>query len=107
LLQEDFQRRPTGTYVAKNINLAIKLTDGAKIYVPNLEEAVIRISVLDGSTQGVTADVLININTASESELDSLSRVGQVTTQKIITGRQYNSISELKDKKVVSTKVLD
>jgi competence protein ComEA len=31
--------------VAKNINLAIKLTDGTKIYVPNLEEAVNQVSV--------------------------------------------------------------
>jgi len=94
-------------YVAKNINLAIKLTDGAKIlYVPNLEEAVNQVSVPDGSTQGATADTLININTASGSDLDSLPGIGPVTAQKI-TGRQYNSISELKDKKVVSARVFD
>ena len=94
-------------YVAKNINLAIKLTDGAKICVPNLEEAVSQVLVPDGSAQGATADTLININTASEPELDSLPGVGPVTAQKIIAGRQYNSISELKDKKVVSAKVFD
>jgi competence protein ComEA len=74
-------------YIAKNINLAIKLTDGTKIYIPNLGEAVIQTSVPDGSTQGVTTDVLININTASEPELDSLPGIGPVTVQKIISGR--------------------
>jgi competence protein ComEA len=95
------------SYVAKNINLAIKLTDGAKVYVPNLGEAVSQISVPNSSAQGMTVSALININTASESELDSLPGIGPVTAQKIIAGRQYNSISELKDKKVVSAKVFD
>jgi len=94
-------------FVAKNINLAIKLTDGAKIYVPNIGEAVVETALPSGSTQGVSVSALININTASESELDGLPGIGPVTAQKIIGGRQYNSISELKDKKVVSAKVFD
>ena len=50
---------------------------------------------------------MININTASEPELDSLTGIGPITARKIIGGRQYNLISELKDKKMVSARVFD
>ena len=94
-------------YIAKNINLATKLIDSAKIYVPNLGEAVSEVSAPNSSTQGMVAGALININTVSESQLDSLPGIGPVTAQKIIAGRPYGSISELKDKKIVGAKVFD
>src|SRR3989344_4064277 len=47
-------------YIAKNLNLATKLTDGAKIYVPAIGEAVMGGAVLNSSSQ-------ININTGSQS----------------------------------------
>jgi len=100
-------------YLAKNFNLATKLIDGAKIYIPSVAEAVKGESVLKTSSEGVAvgsprfgeAGALININTASQSELDTLVGIGPVTAQKIITGRPYSSINELLDKKIVNSKV--
>jgi competence protein ComEA len=94
-------------FVAKNFNLAIKLQDGSKIYVPEKGGAVNAASVLNITVQNAAVSSLININSASESELDSLSGVGPVTAQKIISGRPYNSINELLDKKIVSSKVFN
>lgn len=94
-------------YVAKNFNQAIKLADGAKIYVPSLEEAVADVSVLSTSSEGTAVGALININTASESELDSLPGVGPVTAQKIIGARPYGAVDELLSKKIVGAKVFD
>lgn len=88
-------------YVAKNINLAIKLTDGAKIYIPLISESI-------NQVQSVNPELktgLININTASSESLDGLPGIGQVTAQKIINNRPYSSTNDLLDKKVVSTKV--
>jgi competence protein ComEA len=93
-------------YIAKNLNLATKLTDGAKVYVPIIGEAVNGVSVPNASS-GVAIDASININTSSESLLDELPGVGPVTAQKIIAGRPYNSINDLLDKKVVNTKVFN
>ncbi len=92
-------------YVAKNINLAVKLTDGQKIYIPKQGESA-STSVL-GSSTSTTVSGLININTASESQLDTLSGVGPVTADKIINNRPYSAIEELTSKKVVSQKVFD
>lgn len=98
-------------YIAKNFNLAIKLTDGAKIYVPNVEEAVSGAEVLsasDTSSEGIVVGSLININTASESQLaDGLSGVGAKTAQKIVAGRPYSAINELLSKKIVGAKVFE
>lgn len=85
-------------FVSKNINLASKLIDGAKIYIPKLGE-----SVSDKDVSDVTA--LININTASAETLDTLPGIGSVTADKIISNRPYLTINELLDKKVLSSKV--
>ncbi len=100
-------------WVAKNINLATKLVDGAKIYVPKIGESIpssLGSSLQNSGQAGQTGSSLssqININTASESELDSLSGVGPATAGKIISNRPYASIEELLEKKVVGQKVFD
>lgn len=91
-------------YVAKNINLAIKLTDGAKIYIPKTDEANYQpSSQVLGMGGGGGGE--ININMASAESLDSLPGVGPVTAEKIINNRPYGSTNDLLDKKVVSAKV--
>lgn len=101
-------------YIAKNLNLAIKLTDGAKIYVPSIGEAVVGGGVLNSSSKGVVigsprfageVSALININTSSQSQLEALPGIGPVTAQKIIGERPYGSVQELLNKKIVGAKV--
>jgi competence protein ComEA len=94
-------------YVAKNFNLATKLTDGAKIYVPSVGEAVSGTAVLNASSEGIVTGSLININISSQSQLEALPGVGPVTAQKIIAGRPYGSVDELLSKKMVGSKVFD
>jgi competence protein ComEA len=91
-------------YVQKNINLAQKVSDGLKIYVPRVGEEVK--SAFSSNPQG-SAGPVININTASEAQLDSLSGVGQVTAGKIIDGRPYSDPKELLDKKIVGQATFD
>ncbi|MDP3998200.1 MAG: helix-hairpin-helix domain-containing protein, partial [bacterium] len=74
-------------WVAKNLNLAAKLTDGAKIYIPQKNES--RLGPTEqgygrqaGTSDGKTGEK-ISLNNASAEELDKLSGVGPVTAQKI------------------------
>jgi len=93
-------------YVDKYINLASKLTDGTKIYIPKLNEQNTETQNSNLKTQNVLGiNSLININTASLSELDTLSGVGPVTGQKIVDGRPYSKIEELLEKKIVGNSV--
>jgi len=91
------------SYIEKSLNLAQKLNDGMKIYIPRTGEQ----PVLSSTVHTNTADVSVNINTASASELDALSGIGPVTAQKIIDNRPYKSVEELVEKKVVSQSVFE
>jgi len=90
-------------YISRNMNLAQKLTDGMKIYIPKEGEE-------SGGVLGETSienSGLININSASQSKLEELPRVGPVTAEKIIDGRPYDSINDLLIKKVVGASAFD
>lgn len=88
-------------YVSENINLSQKIYDGEKIYIPEIS---------DLSNLSTLSD-LVSVNTATEQELDSLPGIGLVTARKIISGRPYQSISELLEKHLVNqatfTKIKD
>ncbi|HEY4695004.1 MAG TPA: ComEA family DNA-binding protein [Candidatus Nanoarchaeia archaeon] len=86
-------------WVAKNVNLAAKLTDGQKLYVNTLADASSNTSTQILGTQ--TANSTININTASEETLDTLPGVGPVTAEKIISGRPYQKTEDLLNRKIV------
>lgn len=69
------------------LNLAQKLADGQKITVP-----VAGATPADGSSAATTADSdnggLININTATQEELETLPSIGEVRAQAIIAYRE-------------------
>lgn len=89
-------------WVEKNINLAKKATDGLKIYIPRVGEEVLAQSQATGQIGPV-----LNINTATLSDLESLPGIGPVTGQKIIDGRPYSQIGELLDRKILGQSTFD
>jgi competence protein ComEA len=80
--------------VAKYINLAEKIKDGTKLYIPVLGESE-QENREDGQVQGLSTG-RVNINTATKSELDQLKGVGEARAQTIIEGRPYQTIDEVK-----------
>lgn len=100
-----FADTANGEYISKYLNLAQILVDGSKIYVP------IRGEVMNVSQAGVVAGVdtqtKVNINLATQKEIESLSGIGPVTASKIISGRPYQEIEELVEKKIVGKAVYE
>ena len=84
-------------YIAKTINMAQKLTDGSKVYIPFTNEAV--------NIAETNITNMININSATLDELDKLPGIGPITAQKIIDNRSYQNISELVSRKVLGSSV--
>lgn len=88
------------------MNLAYKLKDGQKIYIPsNIEdgEEVVIVTeegqgVLDGQ---VDENGKVNINTATQTELETLSGIGPSTALKIIEYRtkngEFSNIEDIKN----------
>jgi competence protein ComEA len=69
------------------INLAEILVDGVQVNVPANQP----LSIVGDSTRSITvSSQLININTASLEELDTLPEIGPITAQKIIDYREAN-----------------
>jgi len=96
-----FSKTANKEYISKYLNMAQKLSDGSKIYVPivgdNAPPPV-------GST---SIQSKVNINTASQSELEALPDIGPVTATKIISARPYQALEELTSKKVVNKTVYE
>lgn len=93
------------------INLAYVLQDGQKIYVPNKNEKISQYITGNSGNNGTEEnnninskeDKKVNINTANQSELDSLPGIGPSIAQKIIDYREENgnfkTIEELQNVK--------
>lgn len=83
------------------INLAAKLHDEEKIYIPKIGEVSNNeISSLVSSGENNNAGK-ININTADSTELQKIPGVGAKTAEKIINYRSQNSFSSIDDIKNV------
>lgn len=109
-----FSEQAHKQFVSKTLNLATKLSDGQKIYIPFEGEiaSVAPITVLTavgptGSNPTGQSGGVINLNTGTQSELESLTGIGPVTASKIINSRPYNTVGELLSKKVVSKTVYE
>lgn len=96
-------------WISKNLNLAAKILDGGKIYIPRVDEAGGgKLEVGSGSgIGGGSKTATISLNSANQAELESLDGVGVKTAQKIITGRPYQTIDELVQRKIVSKSVFE
>lgn len=85
----------------KEVNLASKLEDGEKVYIPTKEEYekdqkqetatnMVTSNKQELMTGNKQSSSKININTATQEQLDNLPGVGASTAQKIINYRKEN-----------------
>ena len=71
------------------LNLAATLDDGQRVYIPSKEEAQVDVDS-DQRNLELSLDNLVNINTASQEELDTLPGIGSVRAKAIIAYRTEN-----------------
>ena len=90
-------------WIARQLNRAQVVKDGMKLYIPfEYDSALTGNSITDQSS----SISQININTASASELETLSGIGEKRAQDIIANRPYGTIEELVEKNVITDTIL-
>lgn len=86
----------------KKINLAYELSDGQKIYIPSFEDEENKEYITENSgLENEEKDEKININKATQTELETLPGIGPSLALKIIKYREENgkftNVEELKN----------
>ena len=89
--------------LGRTINRAAKVVDGAKLYISKTGESTAPVT----SHNSESSSPLVNINFASQSELETLAGVGPVTAGKIISSRPYQTLEELVVKKAVGQSLFE
>ena len=84
----------------QNVNLAYKVQDGQKIYIPNTNDEP-ETEIIQSEEVNLIENGLVNINTATQTELELLTGIGPSTAAKIIEYREQNgkftNIEEIKE----------
>lgn len=100
---------PTESADLDEVNLAYVLQDGQKVYIPSKEDKVkleSKAYIMNGSGNNVIVQEVnekggnkkVNINTATQSELENLPGVGEAIASRIIEYRQQNGkFSKIED----------
>lgn len=97
--------------VGREVNLAATLTDGAQVRVPSRDDAGPSVAPGGGGATSASGDgQLVNLNTATEAELDALPGIGPVTAAKILESRAdspFRTVDELRERGLVGEKTLE
>ncbi|MBV9935541.1 MAG: helix-hairpin-helix domain-containing protein [Actinobacteria bacterium] len=80
---------PTPDADVDQLNLALKVSDGDRVYVPRKGEAPPPAAGIGGGTGG-QADGPVNLNTATLEQLDALPGVGPATAEAILDYRKQH-----------------
>jgi competence protein ComEA len=97
---------------AAELNLAAILEDGSQIIVPSRDDPAPSDGLPgQGGGSGIgTAGGLVDLNTATQAELEALPGIGPVTATKIIdsrAGEPFSSVDDLRTRKLVGAKTFE
>jgi competence protein ComEA len=98
-------------FLAKELNLASELENQAKLYIPYEGETAAAAESGDSpqsnAGDGASDSGKISINNSSQSELETLSGVGEKRAEDIVTNRPYSQLTDLVGKNVLSQSLFD
>jgi competence protein ComEA len=92
------------------LNLAAPLRDGDQVRVPSRDDAQAPAVPGSGTVQGTSAGALVDLNTASQAELEELPGIGPATAEKIMAAREeapFGAVDELRSRGILGEKTFD
>ena len=114
VLAGGFSANSDRVLIEKSLNRAALLSDGQKIYIPAVGEQSLGTTATFstgplgvGGVGGSGAAGPININIASQAQLEELPGIGPVYAQNIIEHRPYSNVEELVSKGAIKQNVFN
>src|SRR6185503_13700989 len=107
-----FGPRVDADRVASELNLAAPLADGAQVRVPSRDDPTAPPGGSGGSGGGSASGGgrLIDLNSATQEQLESLPGIGPVTAGKIIDARaeaRFKAVDDLRERGLVGEKTFE
>jgi competence protein ComEA len=109
-----FGPRVDADRVGRELNLAATVSDGDQVRVPSRDDPSVVSGggggASGGSSGGGGAGGLVDLNTATQGELEALPGIGPVTAGKIIAARAetpFRSVDELRERGLVGEKTFE
>lgn len=90
---------------ARDLNLAAPLADGAKVLVPALGDGVV---AAEGAGEGASGGGRLDLNAATQAELEALPGIGPVTATRILEARgqaPFAAVDELRSRGLLGDSV--
>ncbi len=101
----------TGDARSAGVNLAQGLVDGQQVLIPGPDDPPGATGSTAGGEGAAAGDGLVNVNTATAAELETLDGIGEVTAAKIIAEREargpFASVEDLKRVSGIGDKKLE
>lgn len=94
---------------ARELNLAAILQDGARVLVPSRDDPTPAVGT-DAPGTGSDLDSLLDLNRATQAQLEALPGIGPVTAKKIIDARSsapFAAVGDLRTRKLVGQKTFE
>lgn len=94
-------------FLTQTLNLSDTLIDGQKIYIPFAGDSEQNSPATHPQSEPPAEEGsgLISLNSASQSELETLPGIGEKRAADIIAGRPYSTIGELESRGIISAAV--
>lgn len=103
VLAGGYSEKADRVYCEKNLNLAEIVKDAQKIYIPFTSDT----SIGHGYVEPKNGLNMVNVNTSTESDLDTLVGIGSVKAANIVKNRPYKSLDEMVSRKIITKKNLE